>query len=114
MAGKFNLVIEQGVAFPLEMMITTMSGSVEVPRDLTGHVVKSQIKKTANDTGSLAEFILTNTLNTSGSINLALTSAQTEALELGTYVYDVIVKLGSETIMRPLNGVASVIPKVTD
>ena len=115
MAQKpYNIVIKQGMEKTLEMtLIADITGSTEIPRDLTGHTVKALIKKNHTDTGSLAQFTLANTLDASGSIHLVLTSAQTEALELGTYPYDVIVSLGSENIIQPVFGVASVVSVVS-
>lgn len=113
-AGKQNIVIERGVNKSLQVQITEMSGSIETPRDLTGCTAKAQIKKNYDTKIVSAEFDITNApLTTDGSIALALTSTDTEKLEVGTYSYDIILIKSGLVEMRVLEGVASVIPIVT-
>ena len=114
-AGKQNITIEKGVNKSLQLWITELSGSVEAPKNLTGYTAKAQIKKNYDTKIVSAEFDVTNApLTTDGKLNLALPSADTAKLEVGSYAYDVLLITSGSVEMRVVEGVATVVPIITE
>ena len=79
--------------------------------DFTGATIESQIRRNFNDTAVVAEFDCTVNVS-NGSITLALTAAETAALNPGIYVYDIKRTDGSE-VQYYLYGTFEVVGRVT-
>lgn len=112
MAGRYNIIVEQNSAFSLPITMYNVTGSTETVMNLTGYTAKAAIKKNYGDTKTFATMSITNTLNTSGSIQLALNSTQSLSIPVGTYVWDLLIVTGSVQT-RILEGQASVTAYVT-
>ena len=110
MAAIANLTINQGANLSSDVTVTDSAGDVF---DLTGHSAYAQLSKGFDSTNTRTTF--TTSVNTStGVITLTLTAAQTGALETGRYVYDVtIVKNLDSTVTRVIEGIATVLPRVS-
>ena len=110
MAARANLTITQGASFSTDVTVTQNDGSVF---DLTGHSSYGALAKGFASTNTRTAFSTSNN-NSTGVITLTLTSPQTSILEEGRYVYDVtIVNDSNSTVTRVVEGIATVIPRVT-
>ena len=112
MSGKYNIMIEQNSNFSLPITLYNVSGSTESLMDLTGYTVKASIKKNYEDSKTCATMSLNNVLNSSGSIQLGMSSTETKALPVGSYVWDLLITTGSVST-RMLEGIVAVSPNVS-
>ena len=109
MARVQNLIVDQGASFSTDLTITTATNT---PYDLTGSILKGQIKSSY---GTMASFDLTvadKGVPTTGVITISLTAVQSAAIPAGRYVYDVIMTNGSQ-VTRIIEGILTVSPSVT-
>ena len=106
MATKANIVIDQGTTFNTEIYLTDDAGNA---LDLTAYTANSQIRKWYSSSNAISFAVSLS----SGLINLSLTSNTTASLDAGRYVYDVILRDGSNTITRVVEGIVTVTPRVT-
>lgn len=109
-AGYQELFIEQGADFSLTITIDDVYGD---NFDLTGFTPKSQIRKSYYSSNASAQFQITTSNPTNGSITLNLNAANTANLSAGRYVYDVVIKDSANTVTRVLEGIVNVLPRVT-
>ena len=107
MATKANLVIDQGSTFSTDLVLTDDNGDL---LELSGYSAASQIRKWYSSTNSVSFAATINSQE--ASINLFLSSNQTNSLTAGRYVYDVEINDGS-TILRVVEGIITVTPNVT-
>lgn len=112
MAGKYNIIIEQNSSFSLPVTMYNVTGSTETVMDLTGYSARAAVKKNYGDTKTYVTMSVTNTLNSTGQIQLAIAPTDTINIPVGSYVWDLLIITGS-TQTRILEGVASVTPYVT-
>jgi hypothetical protein len=106
MATKANIIIDQGASFNTEISLTDESGNA---LNLSGYSANSQIRKWYTSSNAINFNI---TLN-SGIIYLSLSSNTTGSLEAGRYVYDVILRDGSNSVTRVVEGIVTVSPGVS-
>jgi hypothetical protein len=106
MAGKYDIVIEQGATFS---RVITWKDSSNNPVDLTGYAARLQIRPTIGS----GEPILTLTDGggielggLAGTIALTISATQTAALNFSTANYDLELVSG-ETVKRLLRGSAT-------
>ena len=93
MAIVSNLTVDQGATFNAQIDISDDSGNTQ---NLTGYSVAGQIRKSYDSTTYTA-FSASVSNATGGTVSIALTAAQTNALISGRYVYDVkILNAGRE------------------
>lgn len=110
MAAIANLTINQGANLSSDVTVTDASGDVF---DLTNHSAYAQLATGFSSNQTRTTF--TTSVNSStGVITLTLTAAQTGALSEGRYVYDVtIVNDNDSTVTRVIEGIATVLPRVS-
>jgi len=121
MAGSFDIIIEQGSTWSMQMLIEDIVAGVATPRDLTGYTGAMKIKASASSTTELASasFALSAT-PIDGKFTLSLSALQTSGIPTtgatfnayADYVYDVTLTSGGVT-KRIVNGLARVSPGVT-
>lgn len=92
MALISNLYVDQGTSFSTVLDLSNDDGTTF---DLTGYLVKAQIRK-YYDSSSAVDFASAVNLST-GEITISLTPAQTSALKSGRYVYDVLITSPNNT-----------------
>lgn len=113
---SYNIEVEQGSTFLLELTINTQSG----PMDLTGYTGKCQIRDEI-DGVVLAEAEVTIEDALDGKLSVMLTDEQTLAIPVEVtavsdkkkYVYDVIITSSDGVALKVLKGVAIVYPGVS-
>jgi hypothetical protein len=109
MAIISNLTVDQGSTFRATVDITDSDGN---PLNLTGYTSAGQIRKSYYSLTAID--FTTNIINeTSGVIEISLTSEQTDAMRSGRYVYDIEITSAGGEITRVLEGQVEVTPGVT-
>jgi hypothetical protein len=120
MAGRYDIIIEQGATFLLPMTIKNSNGTLF---DLTGYTAKGCIKRNRRSQVIVASFSFTYDVDrTLGKMEASLDDETTEAIPAGEtttdprskYVYDIAIE--NETIdqaKRLLEGFAYISPEVT-
>jgi hypothetical protein len=113
-AGYQNLFLEQGTTFSISLTLDDVYGN---NYDLANASCSSQIRKSYYSANATATFVTSINTGTS-TISLSLDSRQTANISTGRYVYDTIVSYEgapgqANTVVRVLEGVVDVLPRVT-
>lgn len=104
---KTNLIINQKSNFKADILVRDSATSTVV--DLTGFSVVAKLKQTFESPDSTAvEFLCAIPDPVSGKITMELTSTQTTALRIGSYVYDVVLIAADNFRTRIIQGTAKV------
>ena len=120
MDSSYNFSIKQGSEFNVRLTITELS----VPVNLSGFLVRSNVKLKYGDTGTLIDLKptidsgTTRELYPSGYVDMYLSGSETAALPVAEAVYDleryVTGSEGDETaVIKMLGGKFSIDPEVT-
>ena len=114
MAEYEKFTIDKGSDIAIQLELVDNSGN---PKDLNNYSAAAKMKRNYNsDSDETTDFAIAIVPN-DGVITLSLTNAQTDALKVGNYVYDVeisYVDSNSATIVeRVLEGKIRVSPSVT-
>ena len=115
-AGTYNITIEQGATYNLNLALYTDSAKT-TPKDLTGYTAKKQLRSTKSDPDSLL------TLTTGGGgitiggtstneIQIAVSATQTASMNFKTALYDLELTTGA-TISRLVEGTVTLSKEVT-
>ena len=116
MAQYEDLEIDQGTDIAIQIELDTFEGT---NKDLTSHSVNAKMKRGFNsDSDNTQAFnAIIVTPPSAGIITLSLTNTQTNALQVGRYVYDVEIAFtdsdGNLIQERVLEGAVRVKPSVT-
>ena len=115
MAQQRDLKIDQGTDITVELHLKEENGS---PKNLSGHVLRGKIKKNYDTTDNDQIFDWITSVNspaTAGIGTITLTSAVTDTMKSGRYVYDIELVSGdaTEIVERILEGKINVTPSVT-
>ena len=109
MAIVSNLTVDQGSTFSASIDITDTEDNILV---LTGYTVAGQIRKTY-DSSTAVSFSASVSNASTGELTISLTTAQTNALVAGRYVYDVEITSAGGPVTRVIEGQLEVTPGVT-
>ncbi len=118
-AGVYNLTIEQGATYSTAF---TYKDSAGAAINLTGYTITSELKRKISDSSPIMAFTCTVTNAANGQFSIALTAAQTALLptfpnssadkNLLPLYYDIIATSGA-TVIRILEGIAYISPRIT-
>jgi hypothetical protein len=108
MAIKANIIIDQGTDFVATIDLETPSST---PYNLVGYTVAAQMRK--NYSSSSATTFTSSHNGANGQITIALDKNQTMVLEPGRYLYDIEITSQGGTVMRVIEGTATVTPGMT-
>lgn len=109
MAVFTEITIEQGATFTEKVNVLDVYNN---PVNLTGYTPSSMMRKSYySSTYYVIESAVTG--NSNGEITLTITSSNTALLSPGRYVYDLIIADGANTVIRVVEGIATVLPSVT-
>ena len=116
MAEYERFAIDQGSDIAIQLELVDVNGN---PKNLTNFDAAAQMKRNFNsDSSDTHSFSAAITDATQGILTLSLTNAQTSALKVGNYVYDVEISYVDDSantiIERVLEGKIRVNPNVTD
>lgn len=110
MAVTSNLYVDQGSDYATIITVTSATGA---PLVLDGYTVKSQMRKSYSSS-VYHNFTATIHNAPAGQIKLALSSAQSEAIVAGRWLYDVeITQTSSGVKKRVVEGIVTVTPQIT-
>lgn len=112
MATKYNLVIDQGTTYSLDLNLkdannanlATHSGANAL------YTSRSQIRKHYLSTNATASFT---TSLSNGQLTISLTDTQTSNIEPGRYMYDIELIDSSNSVTRIIEGIVTVTPEIT-
>lgn len=116
MAGKYDLVIEQGITYSKTFTRTVYSipgdeTSPRIPVDMTGMDARASIR--SRDGLPIATFFCT-VNGAAGEVVLGLTHLDTAALDFGTAIYDVDLMRDGVPVKRFLRGMVTLCKDVLD
>jgi len=119
-AGRYNILIEQGATFNLQLFLKDANGD---PIDVAGWTGCGQIRRTHNDNSPVQEFTVTFPLpTTDGQVLIALTPSQTQGIAVDRqsnatgpqiYYYDIFLTRADGFVFRLIEGEAKVSPSIT-
>lgn len=109
MATISNLFVDQGATYSNIVTVVSSNGQ---PLNLTGYTVKSQMRKSYSSSQAYTfTCSVQDALN--GKIRLQLSSAESQAITPGRYLYDVEIISPSGNKTRVVEGIVTVIPEIT-
>lgn len=118
-AAEKALYIEQGADFSMKL---AFSDSSEAPIDVSGWTFSGQIRSKFNSSTVIASFTFSNTLNTNEKV-ASIPAATTKSIPVASassalkknldYAYDMQAIKGDGTVVRIIEGIATVSPEVT-
>ena len=109
MAIYSNITIDQGTDYSATIDVTDTDGDA---LNLTGYTAAGQIRKTYSSSTKV-DFTAAIANASAGQVSISLTSAVTDAMKAGRYVYDLEVTSSAGTKTRVLEGQIEVMPGVT-
>jgi len=110
MAGKHNIIIEQGSSFDgLDLTID----SDGTPIDLTGYSFAGSIKSSFYSSAIMATFVVNIIDPINGVVSLTLPNSVTQTLSPGSAIYDVEMTDTTGKVTRLLEGRVTITPEIT-
>lgn len=114
MAANYDITIEQGATFQLNLIWKDSGGN---PIDLTDYTARMQVRqKYTSDEAALSLSTENGTIvmgGVSGTVNISAPAADTANLSIKTGVYDVEIVSPSGVVTRLIEGCVVVSPEVT-
>lgn len=112
MSEYVELYIDKGTDFSTTIDIT--DDNTNLPQDLAGVTIRSSLKRSLVSPNVYASFVCTTDVaNLNGTIQISMNAANTAALKVGTYFFDVITIDTGNTHSRLIEGVVHVTPSIT-
>lgn len=111
MAAYTEIIMDQGATFNTE--ITLNDDNSSAPINLTGYIVRSQMRRSYYSVNASATFTCTITNAANGELTLSLTDGQTSNIKAGRYLFDLETVDTSNVVTRVLEGIITVTPGVT-
>ena len=109
-AGKYDIVIDQGSDFAIEVQIQQNSANV----NLSTHSARAQLRPTPTSSTKTADFTCSIVNASQGRIKMSLGNSVTANISNGKYYYDLeLVNTSDSSVTRLIEGVARVTPEVT-
>ena len=114
MAANYDITIEQGATFQLNLIWKDSAGA---PIDLTGYTAKMQVRQRyASDDAVLSLSTTAGTIvlgGVAGTINITGPAADTAAITIKQGVYDVELTSAGGIVTRLIEGCVAISPEVT-
>lgn len=109
MASITNLFVDQGSDYSNIITVESANG---VGLDLTEYTVKSQMRKSYTSSTAY-DFTAVVSSAVDGQITLSLSSADSEEIPPGRYLYDVEITSPINKKTRVVEGIATITPQIT-
>lgn len=109
-AGVHHITIEQGSTFSMTLSLDEPAGT---NKNLTEWSFRGQIKKSAYADAPSANFVMTNIDLPNGIFKATLSATITEGLDTGLEQYDIEMEHTDGTVVRLLQGRATIASEVT-
>jgi len=110
MASYVELYMDQGATFNNIIYLNDDSTNANV--NLTGYIVRSQMRRSYYSSNVSANIICTITNEANGEITMSLPAANTSNIKAGRYLFD-LETVTNGTVVRVLEGTITVTPGVT-
>lgn len=108
MAPRANLLIDQGSDYIQDIVVTDTSNNA---LDLSGYTGAAQIRKSYSSTNSMSFSVAT---TSNGTVQISMSSSNTNLLTPGQYVWDCeLTEISSGIVTRIVEGNVTVTPSVT-
>ena len=111
MASYVELFIDQGTTF--RNIINLTDDNSNVPINIYGYSVSSQIRRSYYSQNITANIICTTSNTSNGEITMSMSAANTSNIKAGRYVFDVVTVDPSQVKTRVLEGIITINPQVT-
>jgi hypothetical protein len=109
-AGTYNLVIDQGSDFALDLIIKQAGTAL----NLANYSGRAQLRTSVDASSVSASFTVTITNASEGALKLQLPAATTSSISAGQYVYDLEIFTSNDSIVkRIIGGEVTLTPEVT-
>lgn len=109
-AGTYNLVIDQGSDFALDLVIKEAGSAL----NLSSYSGRAQLRTSVSASSAAASFTVTKTNAAGGALKMELSAATSSGISAGQYVYDLeIYTSGDAVVKRILQGEVTITPEVT-
>jgi hypothetical protein len=105
--------MDRGADFSTTIAIN--DDSTNVPQNLTGYIVTSQMRKSLISINATANLVCTIPTPNTGEIFIEMSAANTANISPGTYFFDVRTRnvLGGNVVSRLVEGIIIVSPSIT-
>jgi len=114
MAGQYDFSVERNTHFSFSVVWKDSTGAIV---NLTGYTAELQIRSSATSSTVVQSLTTANgklvITGAQGKVTISMTPAETQALTLRRYVYDLRVVSGTGTATRLIEGSIQVSPEVT-
>jgi len=108
MAPRANLLIDQGSDYIQDIIVTDTSNNA---LDLSGYTGMAQIRKAYSSTNAISFSVAT---TSNGTVQISMSSSNTNLLTPGQYVWDCeLTEISSGIVTRIVEGNVTVTPSVT-
>lgn len=109
-AGTYNLVIDQGSDFALDLVIKEGGSAL----NLANYSGRAQLRTSVTASSASASFTVTVTNAANGALKMQLPAATSSGISAGQYVYDLEIYTANDSIVkRIMQGDATITPEVT-
>ena len=109
-AGTYNLVIDQGSDFSLDMVIKQSGTAL----NLANYSGRAQLRTSVSASSASASFSVTVTNAANGALKMQLPAATSSGISAGQYVYDLEIFTANDSIVkRIIQGDVTLTPEVT-
>ena len=109
-AGTYNLVIDQGSDFSLDLVIKEGGSAL----NLANYSGRAQLRTSVTASSASASFTVTVTNAANGALKMQLPAATSSGISAGQYVYDLEIYTANDSIVkRIMQGDATITPEVT-
>ncbi len=109
-AGTYNLVIDQGSDFALDLVIKEGGSAL----NLANYSGRAQLRTSVDASSASASFTVTVTNAANGALKMQLPAATSSGISAGQYVYDLEIYTSSDSIVkRIMQGDVTITPEVT-
>ena len=109
-AGTYNLVIDQGSDFALDLVIKEAGSAL----NLSNYSGRAQLRTSVTASSASASFTVTVTNAANGALKMQLPAATSSGISAGQYVYDLEIYTANDSIVkRIMQGDATITPEVT-
>ena len=109
-AGTYNLVIDQGSDFALDLVIKQSGTAL----NLSNYSGRAQLRTSVSASSASASFSVTVTNAANGALKMQLPAATSSGISAGQYVYDLEIFTANDSIVkRIIQGDVTLTPEVT-
>ena len=109
-AGTYNLVIDQGSDFALDLVIKEGGSAL----NLSNYSGRAQLRTSVTASSASASFTVTVTNAANGALKMQLPAATSSGISAGQYVYDLEIYTANNSIVkRIMQGDVTLTPEVT-